>query len=77
MQRFMGVPCTVIIKVNPDGVGALQEVHYYCDVVMNPMPMDSGEGNDPINISMTGTYNFAAIFANPAARQNDNGGEPV
>lgn len=66
LQRFMGVPCTAIIRVNPDGVGTFQEVHYYCDLVLTPVPMDSGEGNDPINISMSGDYSFAAIFANQA-----------
>jgi len=64
LQRIRGVPCTIIVKVNPDGAGAFQEIQYYCNVMLNPRPMNSGsDGNASIEISMEGTYSFCAIFS--------------
>lgn len=63
LQRIRGIPVTVIIKISPEGSGVFQEIQYYCNVILNPSPMNSGsDGNASIDISMEGPFSFCAIF---------------
>lgn len=63
LNRFTGRPCTIIIVVNPDGAGAYQCIQYYCNVLLNPKPMNSGsDGNASIDISMEGSFSFYCAF---------------
>lgn len=64
LQRIKGRRCTIIIKVSPDGTGVFSEIQYYCNVLLNPVPMNSGsDGNANIEISMDGSFSFACVFA--------------
>lgn len=66
LQRIRGIPVTIIIKVTPEGSGVFQEIQYYCNVILNPSPMNSGsDGNASIDISMDGPFSFCAIFTAP------------
>lgn len=63
LQRIRGLPCTIIIKITPEGSGAYQEIQYYCNVTLTPSPMNSGsDGNASIDISMDGPFSFCAFF---------------
>lgn len=66
LQKIAGRPCTIIVKITPNGTGVFSELQYYCNVILNPAPMNAGaDFNEPIAISMDGTYDFNAIFSAP------------
>lgn len=63
-QAIRGRQGTLIVKVYPNETAAPQEIHYYTGAVLNPQPMNApSESNDSIEISVDGSFNFAAIFA--------------
>lgn len=64
LQRIRGRRCTIIAKIYPAGGGALQEVQYYSNVLLNMPTLSKGdEGNDSIQISAEGNFSIAAIFS--------------
>lgn len=64
VQAIRGQEGTIIVKIFPNATAAPQEIQYYSGAVLNPQPMNApSESNDSIEISMDGTFNFAAIFS--------------
>jgi hypothetical protein len=64
LQRIQGRPVTIIVKISPDGTGQFSEIQYYCNVILNPQPMNSGgDGNASIDVSLEGTFDFFAVFS--------------
>jgi hypothetical protein len=66
LNRFRGIPCTILIAVTYEGTGLFTELQFYNNVLLNPTPMNAGsDGNASIDISMEGPFSFCAIFTNP------------
>lgn len=64
LERLRGRPCTIIVKIAPDGGGSYSEIQYYTNVTLNVPPMNTG--NDPnasIEIQGTGNFSFCATFS--------------
>ena len=64
LNRIMGIPITLIVKISPDGRGAsYSEIQYYSNVVLRSKPMNSpSSGNDSVEIQVEGEYDFNANF---------------
>ena len=64
LQQVKGCPCTVILALMPSGAGAYQEIHYFCNTLLNPNSFNWGaEGNDSQTISLEGSFSFCAILS--------------
>jgi hypothetical protein len=63
IQKVRGRPCTIIVKIFPDGGGSASEIQYYTNVTLNVPPMNTGnDGNASIEIQGTGNFSFCATF---------------
>lgn len=64
IEKVRGRPCTIIVKVFPDGGGSASEIQYYTNVVLNVPPMNTGDdGNASITIQGQGNFSFCATFS--------------
>jgi hypothetical protein len=63
LQLVRGRPCTIIVKVAPDGGGSYSEIQYYTNVILNVPTMNTGnDSNASIEIQASGSFSFCAVF---------------
>ncbi len=64
IEQVRGRPCTIIVKIAPDGGGSYSEIQYYTNVILNVPPMNTGnDGNASVEIQATGNFSFCATFS--------------
>ena len=64
LSAIKGRRCTIIVKVYPDGGGALQELIYFSNVLLNmPLIAWGNDSNQEMEISATGMFDFCAVFS--------------